>query len=172
MDQLIQDLEELRAHNHNHVEGMYLQPPTSASTANYWRINRTEGAVVVKNTQGSFDAETDYSIYSDGGTPAVGVGQSRMAAIVLYTGGGYPIRTAVLGSAATSGNEVAPTAAEITSALGSGYTWIRIGETTLINTLGSISQNYDNAKRPILGVNVTPKFGDYSWVPAVTKKYL
>jgi len=161
MDALLAYFEELRVHCRNNVQGHMLNAPASASTATSWKVSVTSSIITVNGvTKSLHNSGSDYIVYSSG-TPIIGANQSCVAAFIAYINSGSITHTAMLGTAATTG--VAPTAAQITSAL-TERPWIRLGETTLHDTGGVITQSYDSARRPILGVTVAPTIGDCSFI--------
>lgn len=164
MDQLVKDLEELRAHARNHVQGCYPLAPTTPSSGVAWYLNLTHGISVVGSVAQEFIAQTDYVLFAGN---VLAVGQSCVAALVIKNTGSVVSQTHVFGVVAATGAEVAPSAATITAALAVGDIWIRTGETTLNRSGGGYTQTYDGTKRPILGVTLSPNFGDYSWLPNI-----
>ena len=161
MDVLLTYFEELRAHCRNNVQGHLLSAPAVASTPTQWDVGVSSCIITVEGVSLSlYNSGTDYTIY-DQISPIISTNQSCVAAFVAYLDDGVIVHTNIRGTVAANG--VAPTAEEITASVG-GCPWIRLGETTLRNTGGIVTQEYDSTRRPILGVTVAPTIGDCTFV--------
>ena len=131
------------------VSGGLVSDPTTPSAQltgtgdTTWNVNIA--ATLASNSQAGVEpaASEDFEIH--GGSELVADGESCIAAIVVDYNGGSPTFAAIKGAAATTGEEVAPTDAEITTALGDGY-WVRLAHCT-INRTGdtTVTQSQDNS---------------------------
>jgi hypothetical protein len=168
-DKLILDLEKLRQHNRNHVQGGMVKDPTTGSTQasgvgnTDWNVDIDAMVVVVGGVAKHFEDQADYDVHSGSLLTGLSNGNSVIAALVAKNVSGTVSLAVVKGTAATTGSQVAPTDAEIQAGVGAGNDWVKLAEIT-INRTGdtTVTQSQDNTKRPILGVNVDTDFGDWS----------
>lgn len=168
-EKLLQDFEALRVHLQNSADGMFMLAPTTASsqltgTGNTtWNLNIGVGMVAVGAVAKSYDPQVDFSIHAGSYLTGFANGTSCIAAIVAKKVTGTVSIVAVKGTPATTGTQVAPTDAEIQAAVGAGNSWVKLGETTLNRTGDTtVTQSYDQIKRPIPAVTVDLNFGDWS----------
>jgi hypothetical protein len=69
----------------------------------------------------------------------------------------------VKGTPDTTGTQVAPTDAEIQTAVGAGNDWVKIAECTLNRTGDTtVTESQDNTGRPVLGVTVDTSFAVFT----------
>lgn len=122
--------------------------PTTASTqvtgagATTWRVNVAAITVAVGRTTQSIAAAADFSVHS--GSQLVTNGQSCRATIVAKNVSGVVSVVAVKGSAATTGSEVAPTKAQIQTAVGTGNSWTRLADIRISRTADTtVTQSED-----------------------------
>jgi hypothetical protein len=170
MDQLVQDLEMLGQHSRNHVEGGFVEAPTTPSSQGTGTLGFTDlrvdvgaGLAIVTAGALSFDAQVDFSVGS--GSGLLYVGYALITVIVAKSVGGSVSLQAVRGSAAVSGTQETPSDADIQTTVGAGSAWIRLGDTTCTRVSDVvIAQTYDNSVRPLLGVNIDSAFGDYTFI--------
>lgn len=157
---LVNRWREASAHHLNRAEGVYAIPPTTPSVQSGepgaqvdWNIDLTVGIAVVAGVALSVQPTADFDICH--GSKKADIGQSVVAAIVAKNDAGTVSLVAVLGAAATTGNQVPPTDAEIATALGAGVAWIRLAHCTYNHTGdGTMTQSQNNAPRPLPGVTV------------------
>lgn len=137
-----------------------------------WNVNIA--AALAANSQAGIElaASADFVIHS--GSQLVTDGQSCIAAIVVDYNGGSPTFAAVKGAAATTGQQVAPTDAEITTALGDSY-WVKLAHCT-INRTGdtTVTQSQDNSVRMATSASIKQKAaniisGDLNLIIAVSQ---
>ena len=101
------------------IDGLRAGTPTTASTQTTgaaetaWRVNVSGGSCMVNDVEGNLEPEADYTIHDT--TQLVANGESCYAWIVAAESGGTVSKTHVKGTAATTGSQVAPTDAEITT---------------------------------------------------------
>jgi hypothetical protein len=107
--------------------------------------------------------QADFAIHSGSYLASFANGASCIAAIVLKNVAGTVTMVAVKGAAATTGSQVAPTDAEIQTAVGAGNAWVKVCEAT-INRTGdtTVTESWDNTLRPVLGVNEDTGFGTFT----------
>lgn len=134
------------------VEGLACLPPTNASTqatgatgALDWNVDITQGFVVVNGVEVAFDVQADFDVFSDP-SPIID-GESIIGALVASEAAGTTSLEVVNGAAATTGSQVAPTDAEITTGVGHAR-WVKITELTLNRTGDTtVTQSQANAAR-------------------------
>lgn len=137
------------------VTGGLVKVPTTASAqitgagATSWRVNVDAVVAVVDGAAKELVAAADVVIHS--ATQYLTSGQSAIAAVVLkIDGSGVASLVSAKGAAATTGSQVAPTDAEIQTAVGAGLSWLKLAETTLNRTGDTtVTQTYDNTKRDV-----------------------
>jgi hypothetical protein len=113
---------------------------TGATT---WRVNVAAVTVSVGKSTPSIAAAADFVVHS--GSQLVANGQSCRATLVAKNVSGVVSVVAVKGSAATTGTEVAPTKAQIQSAVGTGNIWTRLAEIRISRTADTtVSQTQDS----------------------------
>ncbi len=136
----------------NQISGLTCLPPTNASTQATgatgdmdWNVDITEGFVVVNAVELAFAVDADFDVFS--AASAVVDGNSQVGALVASEAAGTVSLEMVFGAAATTGTEVAPTDAEITTGVGHAR-WVKIAELT-INRTGdtTVTQSQANAAR-------------------------
>lgn len=134
------------------VQGLTCLAPTNASTvatgdtgAMDWNVDVTEGFVVVNAVEAAFAVDADFDVLS-AASPIVD-GESIVGALVASEASGTTSLEVVNGAAATTGTEVAPTDAEITTGVGHAR-WVKVAELT-INRTGdtTVTQSQANAAR-------------------------
>lgn len=161
-------LEQARADAQNKIVGggPVAGAPTTASTqitgagATNWRVDLAAFLVIVDGVAKEFAVEADRVIHDT--TQLVANGQSCTAAIVAKNVSGTITLVNVKGAAATTGSQLAPTDAEIDAAV-SDVPWVKVCECTINRTADTtVTQSQDNAKRPLLGVNVDADFGTFA----------
>lgn len=123
------------------VDGMYAKDPTTGSsqltgTGNTdWNVDIQAGVVEVNAVPKDFAAQADFDIHSGSHVDAGFTdGKSIVAAVVAKNVAGTVSMDKVLGTPATTGSEVAPTDAEIQTAVGASNKWAKICECTLNRT--------------------------------------
>jgi len=163
------DLEMIRAHLRNRVEGCSVHDPTPASaqltgTGNTtWSYDIGSGVVIVDGVALSVAAAVDQAIHSGSFLTGFTNGSSCMAALVAKNVSGTVSLAVVKGTPATTGSQVAPTDAEIQAGVGAGNAWVKLAEFTLNRTADTtVTESQDINKRPILGVTVDTLMGDWS----------
>ena len=134
------------------VEGLVCLAPTNASTQATgasgdmdWNVDIAEGFVVVNGVEAAFAVDADFDVFS-AASPIVD-GNSIVGALVASEAAGTTSLEVVNGASATTGTEVAPTNAEITTGVGHAR-WVKIAELT-INRTGdtTVTQSQANAAR-------------------------
>lgn len=155
LQDMADDLASLHAHSTallTKVEGLVCLPPTNASTqatgaagAMDWNVDVAEGFVVVNGVEASFAVAADFDVFSDP-SPIVD-GNSIVGALVASEAAGTTSLEVINGASATTGSEVAPTDAEITTGVGHAR-WVKVAELT-INRTGdtTVTQSQANAAR-------------------------
>lgn len=127
------------------VNGLIVTTPSTPSSQitgagnTTWNVNVGAGRARVNDVEADIVAAADTAIHS--GSKLLDDGQSVYAAMVITESGGSLSITPVKGTVATTGSEVEPTDAEITTAVGSAN-WAKIalchlsrtGDTTLAQT--------------------------------------
>ncbi len=169
IDKLITEQESLRAHFRNRVLDGIASTPTNASTQasgvgnTDWNVNLSAILVTVDGVSQHFVPQADYDVHSGSLLTGLADTYSVRAALVAKNVAGTVSLAVVKGTAALTAAVVAPTDAEIQSGVAAGNAWVKIAELT-INRTGdvTVTQNEDNGKRPIPGVNIDTNFGDYS----------
>ena len=81
-----------------------------------WNVDVEAGSCVVNDVEGNFEAEADHDVTS--GSAIITDGQSIYAWLVASEAAGTVSKEVVLGTAATTGEQVVPTDAEITTGVG------------------------------------------------------
>lgn len=160
--------ESLRLHHQNKVEfGVLAGDPTTPSaqatgTGNtLWNINLGLGQVTVNGVIKELAAEADHAIHTGSLLTGLTSGKSCRAVVYAKNDGGTVSLGVLKGTAATTGQEVAPTDAQIQTEVGAGVAWIRLAECVLNRTGDvTVTQTQDNSFRPVLGVNVDLTFGN------------
>lgn len=134
--------------------GCMVGAPTTASSqatgagATDWNVNLDKGLVVVNGVVGELAAAVDFNVHT--GSNLLASGQSAKAAIVVKKDGSTFSFVAAVGAAATTGSEVAPTDAQIQTAVGAGLPWLKVAECTLNRTGDlTVTQSQDNTKRDV-----------------------
>jgi hypothetical protein len=134
------------------VQGGRVVDPTTGSTqatgngATAWRVDIGEIMAELGGVAFEQDADADYVIHS--ATELVNDGESCIAAIVLKNDGGTVSVDHVKGTADTTGDEIAPTDAEIQADLGADVKWLRLADCTLNRTADTtVTQSQDNTVR-------------------------
>lgn len=165
-----QELEALRYHFKNMLDGCLLAAPSTPSSQasgvgnTLWNVNIGSGTKIVNGVALNQAEVADETIHSGSLLTGLINGTSAITAIVAYGVSGTIL--AVTGTPATTGSQVAPTDAEIQAAvdlLTADAPWVKLGETTLNRTGDTtVTQTYDNTKRPLLAVNQDSGFGDWS----------
>jgi hypothetical protein len=163
-DKLIQELEILRTHQQNHIEGIHAATPTTGSsqltgTGNTdWNVNLSAGVAVVGGVAKTFDVQADYDVHSGSYYTGFANGNAAIATIVAKNDSGTVALAVVKGTAAVSGTD-----AEIQASVGAGVSWVKVCELTLERDGDtSVAESQDNTKRPIPAVSVDANFGDWS----------
>jgi hypothetical protein len=116
--------------------------PTTASTQatgtgnTVWRVNVAAATVAVGAATIAIAAAADFVIHT--GSLLVANGQSCRATIVAKNVSGIITEVAVKGAAATTGTELAPTDAEIQTAVGAGNPWWRLAD-CILNRTGDVT---------------------------------
>jgi len=168
-DKLVKDLMNLRNWFQNHVEGLKIVTPTSASTQGAsagnttWNVNVESGIVVVNGTALEVAAAADLALHSGSiYTGGLASGQSAIATIV-YKLDTTVSRVVVKGAAATTGAQVAPTDVAIRAACGAGKPWVKVCECTINRTADTtVTQSQNNLLRPMPAVLSEADFGDWT----------
>jgi len=168
MDQMIQDLERMRQHMRNRVDGGHLVPPTTPSAQasgaggnTDWRVNVQTQVAIVLGIPQHVSEQIDYVIWF--GANLLQINEECVGVIVAKNVAGTISLDVAIG--AVAGSAVSPTDSDIQTAVGSGNEWIRIGETKLRRTADTtVFQTYNNQARPLLGVNIDAAFGDYTFI--------
>jgi len=170
LDKLLLDFEALRNHLKNQVLfGVQVGTPTTGSSQGAgvgntdWNVNITAGMVVVDGVAAQLAAQVDYNVHTGSMYTNLHSGDSAIATILAQNSSGTVTMVVVKGTAAVTGSQVAPTDAEIQTALGAGVSWVKIAE-VLLNRTGdaTVTQSEDNTKRPLPAVNEDSAFGDWS----------
>jgi hypothetical protein len=154
-DQIFNALQALRLHDDNHVEGGWLSAPGTPSAQasgvgdTTWNVNVDAGRVVVDGVELTI-GQADLSIHASSLLAGLVDGASAIARIVAKNAAGTVSLVAVKGTPATTGSEVAPTDADVNTAV-SNVPWVEIGQTTLNRTGdATVTQTYDRVSRPRL----------------------
>ena len=112
-----------------------------------WNVNIAAYVSVVGGVTKEFAAAADFSIHASSFLAGFINGTSCIAAIVAKNVSGTITTVAVKGTPATTGSEVAPTDAEIQTALGATVPWVKVGECTLERDGDtSVVETQDNGK--------------------------
>jgi hypothetical protein len=134
------------------VEGGYVKDPTTGSTqatgaagATVWNVDHTALLAEVAGVFGEIAAATDYVIHDTTIVHAdFQVGKSIVAALVLKNNSGTITVDKVVGTPADTGSEVAPTDAEIDTAMTGMDGWARLCDCTLNRTADTtVTQSQD-----------------------------
>lgn len=161
--------ESIRTHHHNHVMagGLAVDPTTGSSqltgTGNTtWNVNVGQLLASVDGVAVELAAAADFAIHSGSFLTGLADGSSCIAALVLKNVAGTITMVAVKGTPAVTGSQVAPTDAEIQTAVGAGNEWVKLAECTLNRTADTtVTETQDNSVRPMLGINVDLFTGDF-----------
>lgn len=89
-----------------------------------WNVNVEAGSCLVNDVEGNFEPEADFDVTN--GSAIITDGQSIYAWLVASEAAGTVSKEAVLGTAATTGAQVVPTDAEITTGVGHAN-WTKLG---------------------------------------------
>jgi hypothetical protein len=169
LDQLLQDLEKLRAWLQNRVEGGLVAAPTSASTQasgvgnTTWRCNVAALLATVDGVIAELVVQADVVIHSGSFLTSFADGYACVAAVVLKNVTGTISLATVKGTVAAWGSQVAPSDAVIQAAVGAGNEWLKLGETTLRRTADTaVVQSYNNLVRAWPVVVTDTSLGDWS----------
>lgn len=134
------------------IEGGYVKDPTTGSTqatgaagATDWNVDITAALVEVAGVYAEIAAAADYDVHSSTIVHAdFQVGKSIVAALVLQNSSGTITVEVVLGSVADTGSEVAPTDAELATAMAAMDGWARLCNCTLNRTADTtVTQSQD-----------------------------
>ena len=155
--------------NYGVLNGLLAGAPTTPSAQltgagnTTWSVDLTAGTVIVNSVLKEFAAQADYAIHSGSLYTGLTNGKSAIATIVAKNVAGTVTMAVVKGAAATTGSQVAPTAAEIQAAVGAANTYVVLQE-CLISRTGdtTVTQAQDNTKMRI-GV------GTVGWTPSIIK---
>jgi hypothetical protein len=137
------------------VEGLMAVAPTTPSTQatgvgnTLWNAgNIAAGWVEVGGVLKNFALQDDFNIHTGSFLTGLTSGKSCVAAIVCKNVTGTVTMVAVKGAPATTGTQVAPTTAEIQTAVGSGNKWCKVME-CLLNRTGdvTVTESRDLTKR-------------------------
>lgn len=161
---------EIALHEKNKVisGGICSDPTTPSSqltgTGNTtWNVDHTAVEAVLNSLLGVAAAGTDVAIHSGSFLTGFTNGTSCVATVVLKNDAGTISVDTVKGTPATTGSQVAPTDAEIQTALGADVAWIRLADCTLNRTGDTtVTESQDNTVRPLLGVNVGETLGVFT----------
>lgn len=132
-------------------------PSTQATgTGNtLWNVNLAQAVGQVKRSAGAVDvgviaAAADTAIHTGSYLTGFASGTSCVAAVVMANNAGTITFVTVKGTPATTGTQVAPTDAQITTGVGHAN-WIKVAETTINRTADTtVTQTYDNTKRDFM----------------------
>jgi hypothetical protein len=165
-----QELEALRYHMQNRLDGCLVLAPTTPSAQaagignTTWSVDIGDGIKIVNAVALNQVEQADLVVHAGSLLAGLTVGRSCIAAIVAYGVSGTLL--VVKGTPAVTGTQVAPTDAEIQTAvdlLTPDAPWVKLGESTINRTLDTtVTQTYDNTVRPLLAVNQDAGFGDWS----------
>ena len=170
ISKIAQDLEALRNQFRNQVLEGVASTPTTGSTqasgaagATVWNINHSQIVVTVAGVTQHFVAAADYNIHTGSVYTGLISGTSAIVALVAVNTAGTITLDTVNGTAATTDSQVAPTDAEIQTAVGADQSWVKIAELTINRTADTtVTQSEDNSKRPLVGITEDTGFGDWS----------
>lgn len=164
--QMMSTFECIRVHERNKVDGGAIDDPTTGSaqltgTGNTtWSCDIEAMLVIVDGVMARIAAAADFAIHASSFLTGLVDGASCVAAIVAKNVSGTITVVAVKGTPATTGSQVAPTDAEIDTAV-SDVPWVKLGECTLNRTGDTtVTESQDNSLRPILGINTPYALGD------------
>jgi hypothetical protein len=159
VDTVVPDEVELPGVSPGRLQGLMASTPTTASTqatgaggVTAWRVNYSTGLVMlVSPTAGQVLAEmpavADLVLQNAGGL--VTAGQSVIASIYAKQVAGVTTIGFVMGAAAATGTQVAPTDGQLQAAAGAANPFIRIADCTLNRTGDlTLTQSQNNAARP------------------------
>lgn len=138
------------------IEGGYVGDPTTPSsqltgTGNTtWNVDIAAIIGIVNGVEDDIAAAADTAVHS--GSELVEDGESALAFLVVSESGGALAFEAVVGAAATTGAQEAPTDAEITTAVGHAL-WMKLALCLLNRTADTtVTQSQDNTYRePLVG---------------------
>lgn len=139
------------------MDGLVVSDPTTPSTQasgvgnTDWNVDVSAGVAVVNDVEKAWAAQADFDVHS--GSLLLADGESVAGFMVMSEASGTVTMSAVLGAAATTGTQVAPTDAEITTAIGHSN-WQKLAA-ILLNRTGdtTVTQSQDNAsvRQPFVG---------------------
>jgi hypothetical protein len=139
------------------MDGLIVSDPTTPSTQasgvgnTDWNVDVSAGVAVANSVEGAIAAAADFDVHS--GSLLLADGESVLGWLVITEAAGTVAMEAVLGAAATTGTQVAPTDAEITTAVGHSD-WQKHSQ-ILLNRTGdtTVTQSQDNAgyRQPFVG---------------------
>lgn len=138
------------------LDGGIASAPTTGSTQATgggnldWNVDVAAARAKVNGVEADIAVAADFDVHS--GSALVANGESAYAWIVIAESGGSLAYTAVVGAAATTGSQVAPTDADIDTAVGD-TNWAKLA-LCLINRTGdtTVTQSEDNTYRePLVG---------------------
>jgi hypothetical protein len=160
----------IKAHEANrvHAGGIAKDPTTGSSqltgTGNTtWNVDIEAMIVSVGGVMKELAVQADVAIHSGSFLTGLISGASCIAAVVLKNVAGTVTQAIVKGTPATTGTQVAPTDAEIQTAVGAGNDWVKIAECTLNRTGDTtVTESQDNTGRPVLGVTVDTSFAVFT----------
>lgn len=130
------------------MDGLRSGAPSTGSTQasgvgnTDWNVNVAAGAVVCNGVEKEFAAQADYDVHS--GSLLLADGESVYAWLVAKEAAGTVSMDVVKGAAATTGEQIAPTDAEITAAV-THANWTKLGK-LLVNRTGdtTLTQSQSN----------------------------
>lgn len=165
VNQLIQCAKSIREVHRNQFIGAGVVAPGSASTQasgtgnTTWRVGQSLIHTLVGGVFTEIAAITNFSIHASSYLTGFANGNSCVATLVISSALGVNSVTAIKGTPAVTGSQVAPTDAQIQAALGVGVPWVKLGSTTLNRTGDTtVTQSYDQSKRTMLAMTVDPGF--------------
>lgn len=156
---LLEALDNIIAHHNHSVKEGVVGAPTNASTqasgasgSMTLRVNHTALRAAVGGDDHELAAAADVALHNAAFAWGATSGKSVVFAVLFSTGSGddTPAIADVAGTVADTGSQVAPTDAEITTALGHSN-WVRIADLTVNRTADTtLTQSADNTVRPTL----------------------
>lgn len=151
-NQMVTDQQAATAKTNNVViDGGVVKAPTTPSSQaagdgnTTWNVDVEAARAVVNDVEDSIAAAADTVMHS--GSELMDAGESAYGWLVVTESGGSLSLTPVVGTPATTGTQVAPTDAEITTAVGSAN-WAKLA-LCLLNRTGdtTVTQSEDNTGR-------------------------
>ena len=161
----------IKTHEANRVHGGGIVKVATTPSAQLTGVGNTTWSVDIEaiitacgGVLKELGVQADFSIHAGSFLTGLASLSSAIAAIVMKNVSGTVTMVAVIGTPfVTAGGGVGPTDAVIQAAVGAGNAWVKVTEATLNRTADTtVTESWDNTKRPVLGVNVDGSFATFT----------